>query len=119
MYYLALDDYCKTNNINYANLYNKEIELENVASGDFSGPLTEAYAILKIYKNQFKVVEIYIENYTLTEYIELYVNNKINISRYSYQSYTDKKTITKEDCLNVIDENKLYLYEDCLEKYTY
>ena len=119
LYYLALDDYCKTNNINYANLYNKEIELENVASGDFSGPLTEAYAILKIYKNQFKVVEIYIENYTLTEYIELYVNNKINISRYSYQSYTDKKTITKEDCLNVIDENKLYLYEDCLEKYTY
>ena len=107
---IILEDYEQSYNINYENLYSKYTELENVASGNFTGPLTEAYALLKIYKNQYEIVEIYIKDYTLHEYIELYKNNEINLSRFVYHDYSEYHLLTEEDYLKVIDEEKINLY---------
>lgn len=117
--WLILEDYNLPYNIIHENLYNKYAELENVATGNFTGPLTEAYALLKIYKNQFKIVEIYIDNYTLKDYIELYKNNEINITRFVYHDYYEYNVLTKDDYLKVIEKNKTNLYNEFLNNYGY
>ena len=81
--------------------------------------MTEAYALLKIYKNQFKIVEIYIDNYTLKDYIELYKNNEINITRFVYHDYYGYNRLTKDDFLKVIEKNKISLYDEFLNNYGY
>ncbi|MBR2877205.1 MAG: hypothetical protein IKC01_08700 [Clostridia bacterium] len=119
-YSITLDGYEQVNDVSYENLYSKSGELHNVARGVFPGPLTEAYAILKIYKNQYKVVEIYIGERTLTEYIESYKNNKAELSRFDYsiyEFYNDSSDVTIDDYIKVIDKNDLYLYEHILDEY--
>ena len=90
----------------------KTNELENVANGYSDGNLTEAYAILKIYKNHFKLEEIYVGGYTLKEFLNLYNQQKIDISRFKYYNHP---TLKKSDYLKYIDEDKVFLYEDFLQ----
>lgn len=99
-------------NNSYLELYNKTNELENVANGYADGNLTEAYAILKIYKNHFKLEEIYVGGYTLKEFLNLYNQQKIDISRFKYYNHP---TLKKSDYLKYIDEDKVFLYEDFLQ----
>ena len=73
------------NKYDYYQLYNKGNECENIASGFCDGPETEAYAIFKVYKNRFKVVNIYIGGMAVDEVIEKYKNHEWDNSRYEYQ----------------------------------
>ncbi len=93
----------------YLNLYDKYNELNNITYGYYyEGDLTEAYALVSIYKNQFKINEIYINGYSLQEYIILYETNEINLSRYNYNNL--HVNFTNEDYLEIIPENKRNLY---------
>ena len=92
----------------YLKLYDKYNELENIARGFYNAPLTEAYALIGIYKNEYKIIEIYIGGYTLEEYVKLYEANEIDLLR--YHNYNWGIDFTKEDYLKIIPENKRDLY---------
>lgn len=92
----------------HLNLYNKYNELNNVAHGNYEGPLTEAYALVGIYNNKYKIVEIYIDGCTINEYVTLYENGEINLLRYNYYDWNTK--FTNDDYLKIIPENKRNLY---------
>ncbi len=107
-YYESEEPYGFYEKHKYLNLYNKYNELDNVAYGHYEGPLTEAYALVGIYNNQFKIIEIYIDGYTINEYVILYENSDINLLRYNYYDWDTE--FTKEDYLKIIPENKRNLY---------
>ncbi len=71
----------------YFDLYDQNVEKANINHGFCSGPETQAYAVFKIYKNRFKVVNIYINGMAVDTVIEKYNNNEIDISRYDYYNY--------------------------------
>lgn len=73
------------NEYDYYQLYNKANECENIASGFCEGPETQVYAVFKVYKNRFKVVNIYIGGMAVDEVIEKYNNHEWDNSRYEYQ----------------------------------
>ncbi len=114
MYYNIKDPYGIYEKHLSLNLYNKYNELDNVARGYYDGPLTEAYALVGIYNNQFKINEIYINGHTLEEHIRLYENNEIDIMR--YHNYSWGVEYTEEDYLKIIPESKRNLYYLVLEK---
>ncbi len=74
----------------YFELYDREIEKENIECGYCKGPQTEAYAVFKVYKNRFKVVNVYIEDMPVDTVVEKYKNNELDLSRYEYQYYDDE-----------------------------
>ena len=63
-------------------LYSKEYEKTNIMEGYCDGPQTEAYAILKVYKNRCKVVGVYIDGLKLEEVLEKYKNGEMDLNRY-------------------------------------
>ena len=73
------------NEYDYYQLYNKANECENIASGFCEGPETQAYAVFKVYKNRFKVENIYINGIAVDTVIEMYNNDDWDNSRYEYQ----------------------------------
>ena len=92
----------------HLNLYNKYNELNNIAYGIYEGPITEAYALVGIYNNKYKIIEIYIDGYTINEYVTLYENGEINLLRYNYYDWNTE--FTNDDYLKIIPENKRNLY---------
>lgn len=92
----------------YFELYDREIEKENITLGNCEGPETQAYAVFKVYKNRFKVVNVYIEGIPIDTVIEKYNNNEWDNSRYEYQyeyEYFDK------------DEEIYEYYDEELDEY--
>ncbi len=96
-------------------LYDKIIELKNIVHGYSTGNLTEAYVILKIHKNHLKIEKIYIGEYTLDEFVTLYIDGKIDPSRFHKQDHYFNYQYTKSDYLKYIDKDKIFLYKDFLE----
>ncbi len=75
----------------YFDLYDLEIEKVNINNGFCSGPETQAYAVFKVYKNRFKVVNVYIDGIPVETVIEKYNSNELDLSRYEYQyEYSDE-----------------------------
>lgn len=72
------------NEYDWYQLYNKGNESSNITSGKCEGPETQAYAVFKIYKNRFKVVDVYIDGMPVDTVIEKYNNNEWDNSRYEY-----------------------------------
>lgn len=70
-------------------LYSKEYEKTNIMEGYCDGPQTEAYAILKVYKNRCKVVGVYIDGLKLEDVLEKYRNGEMDSSRYEWHSEFD------------------------------
>ena len=68
----------------YYQLYNRANESTNITKGLSQGPETQAYAILKVYKNRFEVVNVYIDGMPVDEVIEKYNNNEWDNSGYEY-----------------------------------
>lgn len=73
------------NEYDYYQLFNKNNERRNIASGFCDGSETQAYAVFKIYKNRFEVVNVYIDEIPVDEVIEMYNNNEWDNSRYEYR----------------------------------
>lgn len=73
----------------YYDLYNKPNEKENIIKGYCEGPETQAYAVFKIYKNRFKVVNVYIDEMPVDTIIQKYINNEWDASRYEEVYYDD------------------------------
>lgn len=69
----------------YFELYDRGIEKTNIYRGNCEGPETQAYAVFKVYKNRFKLVNVYIDGMPVDEVIEKYNNNEWDNSRYEYQ----------------------------------
>ncbi len=69
----------------YYQLYDEGNESQNITIGYCEGPETQAYAIFKVYKNRFKVVDVYIDGVAVDTVIEMYNNNEWDNSRYEYQ----------------------------------
>lgn len=113
LYYSYTNEYF--NNADNLVLYDKIFELKNVVNGYSTGELTEAYAILKIYKNHLKIDSIYIGEYTLDEFVTLYIDGKNDISRFHEQDHYFNYQYTKADYLKYIDKDKIFLYKDFLE----
>ncbi len=68
----------------YYQLYNKSNEYSNIVRGKCEGPETQAYVVFKIYKNRFKVVNVYIDGMPVDTVIEKYNNYEWDNSRYEY-----------------------------------
>ena len=107
-YYESEEPYGFYEKHGHLNLYNKYNELNNIAYGIYEGPITEAYALVGIYNNKYKIVEIYIDGYTINEYVTLYENGEINLLRYNYYEWNTE--FTNDDYLKIIPENKRNLY---------
>jgi len=73
----------------YEELYNRGVEQANITHGFCEGPETEAYAVFKIYKNRFKVVNLYVDGIPVDTVIEKYMNNDWDASRYEEIYYDD------------------------------
>ena len=115
IYYEIEDPYGIYEKYGSLNIYNKYNELNNVINGYSDGPLTEAYAIIGIYNNQFKINKIYINGYTLEDYIKLYGAKEIDLLRY-HRLFWDVH-YTEDEYLNLIDENKRKYYNITLTQY--
>lgn len=91
----------------YFELYNREIEKENIEQGYCKEPQTKAYAVFKVYKNRFKVVNVYIEDMPVDIVIEKYNNNEWDNLRYEYQyDYSDEYDEIVEEIYDaVMEEN--------------
>ncbi len=73
----------------YRELYNRGIEQANINHGFCEGPETQAYAVFKIYKNRFKVMNVYIDGMPVDIIIEKYINNEWNTARFE-EHYINK-----------------------------
>ncbi len=65
-------------------IYDHQSEINNIYNGYCEGPETEAYALIRVYKGEFQLEEIYIAGYPIEEYAELCIEGKIDLSRYDY-----------------------------------
>ena len=92
-------------------LYSKEYEKTNIMEGYCDGPQTEAYAILKVYKNRRKVVGVYIDGLKLEEVLEKYKNGEMDLNRYQWHSEFDDWYDDEEDMESVTEhKNRLQTY---------
>ena len=72
----------------YFDLYDREIEQANIRHGFCDGPETQAYAVFKVYKNRFEIVNVYINSIPVDTVIEKYNNYEWDNARYDYY-YSD------------------------------
>ncbi len=86
----------------YLELYERGIEQANINHGFCEGPEIQAYAVFKVYKNRFKVVNVYIDGMPVDTVIEKYMNNEWDTSRYEE---------------HYINENGGYIYYDSGDYY--
>ncbi len=100
--------------IEYSNtIYDIDNEKRNISNGLVDGSETEAYAIVSVYKGQIKVVSVFIENYTLEDYLKACENNEIDFTRYQYidefnfSEYFDNLSDSQKELFNNIAENVL------------
>ncbi len=101
----------------YVELYDREIEQANIKHGFCEGSETEAYAVFKIYKNRFKVVNVYVDGMPVDTVIEKYNNNEFDVSRYEhYHSYDWDKDYEIYYDYEMEDYYKEY-YDEELDKY--
>ncbi len=73
----------------FQELYDRGIEQANIKHGFCEGPETQAYAVFKIYKNRFKIVNVYIDGIPVDTVIEKEMNNEWDTSRYEEIYYDD------------------------------
>lgn len=66
----------------YVDLYDRGVEQANINHGFSQGHETDAYAVFKIYKNRFKVVNVYIDETPVDTVIEKHKNGEWDTSRY-------------------------------------
>jgi hypothetical protein len=101
----------------YIELYDRGIEQANIKHGFCEGPETQAYAVFKIYKNRFKVVNVYIDGMPVDTVIEKYNNNEFDVSRYEhYYSYDYDKDYEIYYDDEIEDYYKEY-YDEELDEY--
>lgn len=101
----------------YVELYDRGIEQANIKHGFCEGPETQAYAVFKIYKNRFKVVNVYIDGMPVDTVIEKYNNNEFDVSRYEhYYSYDYDKDYEIYYDDEIEDYYKEY-YDEELDEY--
>lgn len=68
----------------YFDLYDRALEKANIKHGFCEGPQTQGYVVFKVYKNRFKVVNVYIDGIPVDTVIEKYNNGEFDSSRYDY-----------------------------------
>ena len=101
----------------YIDLYDRGVEQANIKHGFCEGPETQAYAVFKIYKNRFKVVNVYIDGMPVETVIEKYNNNEFDVSRYEhYYSYDYDKDYEIYYDDEIEDYYKEY-YDEELDEY--
>lgn len=83
-------------------LYNKENEKENIRNGNCEGPETQAYAVFKVYKNRFKVVNVYIDGMPVDTVIEKDMNDELDLSRYEYHYDKEYGSYLNEELIEEI-----------------
>lgn len=98
--------------IDYSNIiYDIDNEKRNISNGLVEGPETEAYAIVSVYKGQTKVVSVFIENYTLEEYLKACENKEFDLTRYQYidefnfSEYFNNLPDSQKELFNNLAEN--------------
>ncbi|MBR5442075.1 MAG: hypothetical protein IKV44_03890 [Clostridia bacterium] len=93
-------------------LYNKDVESENIRKGTCEGPGTQAYAVMKIYRNRIKVINVYIDETPVDTVIEKYNNNQFDAERYEYdifEPYEDYSDENIEEYPDLTDANGEYV----------
>ncbi len=78
------EDYLELENVGYLNIYNSYIEEENILNGSIEGPSTEAYMIIRIYKGEFEIKEVYVGGVTLKEFVDKTKTGEIDPNRFEY-----------------------------------
>ncbi len=101
----------------YIDLYDRDVEQANIKHGFCEAPETQAYAVFKIYKNRFKVVNVYIDGMPVDTVVEKYNNNEFDVSRYEHYytyDYGEDYEIYYDD--EIEDYYKEY-YDEELDEY--
>ena len=70
-------------------IYDRENESINIYNGFCEGPETDAYAVVRVYKGEFRLENIYIAGYPIEEYAKLCIEEEIDLSRYDFNYYYD------------------------------
>ena len=98
-------------NVGYYNIYNAEIEKENILNGHIGGLPTEAYMIMRIYNGEFEIKEVYVGGVTLIEFLNKTMNGEIDPDRfeYCYEGY---------EYYEYYDERDEEVYDDKTEEIT-
>lgn len=69
-------------------IYDRENEIDNIYNGYCEGPETDAYALIRVYKGEFRLENIYIAGYPIEEYAKLCIEEEIDLSRYDFDDLT-------------------------------
>lgn len=79
-------------------LYDALNEEENINNGKCQGPATQAYMLLRVYKNKYKCEGVFIDGVKVEEIVEKYYNDEIDLSRYqsNYDYIYDGKEVEPE-----------------------
>ena len=94
-------------------IYDTDNEKRNITNGLVEGPETEAYAIVSVYKGQTEVINVFIDNYTLEEYLKACESNLIDLKRYQYidefnfSEYFENLPDNQKDLINNVAESFL------------
>lgn len=75
-------------------IYDRENESDNIYNGYCEGPETDAYALIRVYKGEFRLENIYIAGYPIEEYAKLCIEEEIDLSRYDFNYYYDFDDLT-------------------------
>lgn len=68
----------------YYFLYDAKTELENITNGNCQGPQTEAYMIVRVYKGELEIKEVYIDGIPVCEFYEKAQRGEADVERYDY-----------------------------------
>lgn len=81
-------------------IYDHQNEIDNIYKGYCEGPKTDAYALIRVYKGEFQLENIYIAGYPIEEYSKLCIDEKIDLSRYAFNYNFDDLYDSAIDDLN-------------------
>lgn len=104
------------NGYGWWSIYDRECEFENIQHGVCKGPEFDVYAVITVYKGNFKLVDVYINGLTLEEYVKECENGNIDLDRFEYNAfdtdfdfgeYWENLDDDTKDMMNDIAENVL------------
>ncbi len=70
-------------------LYDRYNEAANIRNDFCEGPYTNAYAVIKVYKGHFEIEDVYLNGYSLDEYLTLCDSGEIDLSRYDVNYFDE------------------------------
>lgn len=89
----------------YHDIYDCYTELDNIKSGEISGPPTEAYMILRVYNGNYEVVGVNVGGMPIKEFVEKTESGELDYRRFVYNwEYDEYANIWDEELTEYVTQ---------------